>query len=298
MRFALFVCVGSLLLACDGETAVDGGSGTDAGPGMDSGGGGTDGGGRTDAGGGTDASGTDAGDRTDASSTDAGGGTDASSTDAGSAACAAMDVMEGTPCGPTERPGRRYVWTGRSCEFAAWCRCVGTDCAEVYFDEAACVAAYRSCVPTCASDSDCPSGREWCESGACVPCDNSGLLCDIACSPGGWATYVRNGCNPCECGPPAGCRSDADCPGERCYAGDFCWCPGGTRSPDCCLGNMCSAPGCPEPPRTGCVTRGCAPGQECVVGGSGTCTPSSCFCGATGSWGCTRDCGGGACVTP
>src|SRR5262245_15133239 len=40
----------------------------------------------------------------------------------------------------------------------------------------------------CATDSDCVSGKQWCVQGACVPCDNSAQVCDIACTDG-WQTY-------------------------------------------------------------------------------------------------------------
>jgi len=319
MRLTTLSWLAVFLVACGGGSASDGGVGADGGPpGMDAGAdpsdaGGTDAGEGVDAGDAADAGDTDAGD-TDAGSADAGdsdaggadagsatdaGSADAGSTDAGSGdACDAMDAAEGRPCGPTERPGVRYVWNGRSCEFAAWCRCVGADCGETYADEAACLAVYGRCRPTCTVDADCPSGSEWCESGTCVPCDNSGLACDIACSPRGWNTYMRNGCAPCECGPPAGCRADTECGrGETCYAGDFCWCTGGTRSPDCCLGNICSPTGCAAPPPTGCATRGCPRGDTCQIGVGGSCTPSSCGC-SDGRWACTRDCGGGSCVSP
>jgi len=91
----------------------------------------------------------------------------------------------------------------------------------------------------CTSDADCASGEQWCESGQCVQCDNSGLTCTIAC-PEGWVLEQRNGCHPCNCVPDNECTSDADCNGQRtCQAGDMClsWCSVG--DPSCCYGNTC-----------------------------------------------------------
>ncbi|MBX3273385.1 MAG: hypothetical protein KF729_24190 [Sandaracinaceae bacterium] len=310
-RILLFGLTSSLVLGCGGgDVAPDAGGGLD--------------GGRADAGtlpadagvrdaGETDAGETDAGE-TDAGETDAGaldagaldaGDTDAGETDAGAldagggdaGACAPMDAMEGTPCGPTERPFPRYRWTGTTCELAAWCRCLGPDCDALFNSEAECRRAYDACLAPCRTDADCARGAQWCEEGRCVECDNSGLVCLIRC-PHGWTTYQRNGCSPCECAPANDCEADRDCGArEHCYAGAFCWCPGGGRSPECCRGNVCAIAGCPEPPPTGCVTRGCPRGEACVVDAS-ACAPSGCTCSGAGAWSCTRDCGGGTCVAP
>lgn len=148
----------------------------------------------------------------------------------------------------------------------------------------------------CETDSDCTVGDEWCVEGACVECDNSGLLCDIFCSPPGWTTYMRNGCSPCECAPPNQCTSDAECEGDStCVAGEFCWdwCP--EDDPSCCFGNTCVAPGCEGPPPVGCRQRGCAPGGTCEdFEVTGICVPSGCGC-SDGAWICTSDCNGGSC---
>ncbi|MCZ7677499.1 MAG: hypothetical protein M5U28_01465 [Sandaracinaceae bacterium] len=200
---------------------------------------------------------------------------------------------------PTERPARRYLWDGTSCEAVHWCRCVGGDCEDLFASEGDCRGAYASCITdACASDADCASGAEWCEGGRCVACDNSGLVCLIAC-PSGWSTYERNGCRPCECAPMNDCTSDGECLGigggaQRCYAGAFCWdwCPPG--DPTCCFGNMCAAAGCTPPPPVGCTQRGCPIGQRCDT--TAGCTPSECGCDARSGWFCTDDCGGGTCV--
>src|SRR5690606_26662498 len=143
-------------------------------------------------------------------------------------------------------------------------------------------------------------GAEWCVEGRCVPCDNSGIACRIAC-PAGWSLYQRNGCTPCACAPDNECASDADCASvgptaARCYAGAFCWdwCPPG--DPSCCFGNLCGAAGCPAPPPVGCMRRGCPEGQTCEA--TTGCAPSVCTCDGSTGWSCTDDCSGGTCVTP
>lgn len=149
-------------------------------------------------------------------------------------------------------------------------------------------------VPSCLTDADCPSGLAWCVGGSCVPCDNSAMLCDIACVEG-TELVERNGCTPCECIPSNDCKEDADCSeGGICYQGGHCpdWCPPG--DPTCCLGgNQCGNPGCVTPIPAGCRSIGCPYDQRCEASG---CVGTSCFCGEEGGWACTRDCGGGTCV--
>ena len=306
MRLLILLGCGLTLAACGDDSMTDAGSTRDATVGMDAAardGGSVDAGpDRTDSGA-TDSGAADSG-AADSGAADS-GATDSGTADSGAAdsgvggACAPMDVREGTPCGPTERPAARWRWTGTTCELVGWCRCLGADCDRLFDTEGACQAAFAVCASECRSDSDCTRGAQWCEGGRCVECDNSGLLCDISCSPRGWNTYTRNGCSPCDCGPPSQCQKDDDCSsGSRCYAGEFCWCADGGRAPECCLGNICSPAGCPDPPPTGCAIRGCARGDACVVGGIGGCTSSSCGCGDSGFWACTRDCGGGSCTSP
>ena len=95
---------------------------------------------------------------------------------------------------------------------------------SLYCDaQGACVFDAPTCpVGSCARDSDCAVGAEWCENGACVPCDNGGEVCDIAC-PYDWGLVERNGCTPCECAPRNECTSDAECGGGTCYAGAHCF---------------------------------------------------------------------------
>lgn len=147
----------------------------------------------------------------------------------------------------------------------------------------------------CDTDEDCTSGEEWCVGGQCIPCDNSGLSCEIDCVEG-WQPYERNGCHPCACAPSNACTSDDECTSSgttgKCYAGAFCWdwCPEG--DPSCCLGNICSAAGCDEPPPVGCWTRGCPIGFSCQDEG---CASSGCGCDG-GAWMCDTGCSGGTCI--
>lgn len=255
-------------------------------------GGGADGGPLTD--GGTSSSDAgpsfDAGPRADAGPSTA----DAGPSDAGM--CGAMDVRMARPCGPTERPAPRWMWDGASCVVVYWCECAGADCEALEETEDACNATWASCTIACRSDADCSAGSSWCEGGRCVPCDNGGLLCDIACADG-WTTYERNGCFPCACAPTSECEANGDCgPGQTCYAGALCWDYCGADDPSCCLGNSCGASGCAGPSPAGCVSRGCPSGERCDTDISAGCASSSCVCGSGGSWVCTRDCGGGTCV--
>jgi hypothetical protein len=139
-----------------------------------------------------------------------------------------------TGCAPTEvcdQGTGGCLPSSCSCDFASgsWvCTddCGGGICRPAQGDE-------------CDGDSDCSWGTNWCEEGACVECDNSGLICDRACPPG---THMptRNGCFPCECVPNNECLSDRDCrDGLRCVPGDVCadWCAVG--DPACCSGNTC-----------------------------------------------------------
>lgn len=94
---------------------------------------------------------------------------------------------------------------------------------EIVCKDNQCVQITRP-ASTCTTDADCKYGAEWCVTGACVPCDNSGQVCTIACL----LVEPRNGCQPCKCqtsfcgwssnGP---CASDADCTTGGC-SGQVC----------------------------------------------------------------------------
>lgn len=184
-----------------------------------------------------------------------------------------------TPCDPND-PQCELPGTSMYCDANGTCQ----------FQAPAC--------PACVSDADCTFGGEWCVGGECVPCDNSGQLCDIICYEG-WSTYSRNGCSPCECAPINDCVADSDCPSAggqaaKCYAGQFCWdwCP--PDDPTCCFGNTCNTAGCDGGPPVGCLQVGCPLGAQCTTD---LCSSSSCFCDGA-FWSCTDDCGGGTCITP
>lgn len=154
-------------------------------------------------------------------------------------------------------------------------------------------------VPSCRTDADCPSGLSWCVGGSCVACDNSAVLCDIACSEG-TELVERNGCTPCECIPSNECTEDADCIGHplgsSCLQGKHCpdWCP--PDDPSCCLGgNTCRDFWCGASP-AGCVQLGCPYSERCDTSETSECLPSSCYCHPERYWACTSDCAGGICV--
>jgi hypothetical protein len=176
--------------------------------------------------------------------------------------------------------------------------CIEAD-VESYCDASgACLPGVPMCGDPCSNDADCGYGVEWCVQGACVPCNNSGAACDIACGDG-WAPYERNGCDACACAPVNECIMDGHCPAPSgalpaCYAGAFCWdwCPPG--DPTCCYGNTCGEAGCPSSSPAGCFTTGCSSGETCSATG---CAPSACACN-NGSWACTADCAGGVCLLP
>ncbi len=145
---------------------------------------------------------------------------------------------------------------------------------------------------SCQTDAQCTPGEQWCVQGQCVPCDNSGTVCDLACEKD-WEFYRRNECLACACAPLNDCVSDEDCQAdETCYAGRFCWdwCPEG--DPSCCYGNICRASGCSWQPPMGCWRLGCPQGQQCT---DEECVASDCTCWES-DWLCTDDCGGGSCV--
>ena len=124
----------------------------------------------------------------------------------------------------------------------------------------------------CTTDADCRYGAEWCEDGACVACDNSGVFCDLYCKNG--MIDRRNGCQPCICRRDyVPCLSD-----EACGDGQICdrseclsCCPGSTGACilACCgkcvdkLGGFCgwsSNASCASD--ADCMTGGCS-GQVC-----------------------------------
>jgi hypothetical protein len=89
------------------------------------------------------------------------------------------------------------------------------------------------------------------------------------------------GCHPSSCAcTTSGWACTADCGGGECV---------GPSIPDLAMG------GCTGPNPEGCKVKGCPNGGICDT--SAGCTPSSCYCDKmTGTWICTKDCGGGVCV--
>jgi hypothetical protein len=173
----------------------------------------------------------------------------------------------------------------------------------------------------------CACNPAACEGPSPAGCVETGCPIDLVCDTG-------QGCAPssCECDQASGlwlctedcgggvCVSVAECPGEDpsgcaskgCDDGyvcdtslgclsSGCACDAATASWVClpdCGGGVCvpDPTGCAEPSPAGCVETACPIGEVCMAT-SGVCVPSSCVCDqATGTWGCTDDCGGGVCV--
>lgn len=151
---------------------------------------------------------------------------------------------------------------------------------------------------SCESDDECTAGEEWCGGeGLCVPCDNGGLTCEMACQ-GGWELYERNGCHPCECAPINDCTSDGDCPAVgdtpgRCYVGRVCL---GGEDLAHCHGNVCAAAGCEESPSLGCAILGGCDGGYCTY--VGACDPAACRVATCsgGEWTLPTGCACGHCT--
>lgn len=192
------------------------------------------------------------------------------------------------------------------CETAKDCE-AGYECAPGYCgkdcdpgEPGCCVGA--TCQPeggggSCTKDVECAFGAEWCQDGSCEPCDNSGLLCFIACGEG-FTINQRNGCTPCQCTLANECTSNVECGAGTCVAGPICypWCD--YDDPSCCFGNTCEAgpPACEGPNPQACVETQCPPGMQCVASPLAVCMSSSCTCDASGGWLCTDDCTSGVCV--
>jgi len=135
----------------------------------------------------------------------------------------------------------------------------------------ACMGAPFGC--SCTVDEDCENGygRAWCAEGVCVPCDNTGTVCDLDC-PNGFVP-PRNGCQPCECAPlpceEVGedyCTCDVMCM-------DFSVCEAGLGR---CVEDICALIDCALPcdPLRGCVEPECESAEDCKI------IYSSCGCQA------------------
>ncbi|MDI7269895.1 MAG: hypothetical protein QME96_18035 [Myxococcota bacterium] len=133
--------------------------------------------------------------------------------------------------------------------------------------------------PECSSDSDCRVGLEWCEGGRCVPCDNSGEVCDIGCPAG--LVPPRNGCQPCRCASYLPCTGDRQCDeasGEVCDLSEcLSCCPDAGPDVDCIT--MCCGR-CAAGARYPCEHHGeCAFGAEwCIDGVCAPCDNSGLAC--------------------
>ena len=86
--------------------------------------------------------------------------------------------------------------------------------------------------------------------------------------------------------PPSECTVDTECPmDEICYAGVQC--QEGCSDPSCCIGNVCSMPGCGASRPPLCLAFGCSDGWACLA----TCDATRCECDGV-SWVCESTTGG------
>lgn len=200
---------------------------------------------------------------------------------------AAFAAASGSPCNFTETCSQATVADPDCCTDNASCSdgqlVLGSSCKPY-------------CKP-CSTDSQCATALATCNGTtceACVPVDT----CD-AC-PAGWTRLTRNGCQVCDCAPPATCSAAASvsassCPGsEMCYTGEDCTSGCTTDEMGCCS-NQCAAAGCTGPIPVGCLASCTAAQAGCT-----TCAATSCTC-ESGSWVCTVGCVEGAhasCVAP
>lgn len=135
------------------------------------------------------------------------------------------------------------------------CTCIAGAWGCYYTD--ACAGAPFGC--SCGTDADCEPGgwgRAWCEGGRCVPCDNSGIDCLLACEHG--FVPPRNGCQPCECAE-APCETVGEgyctCDAIGCDTASVCEVGLGR-----CVRHFCAVADCAGP----CDNlRGCLEGPEC-----------------------------------
>lgn len=129
--------------------------------------------------------------------------------------------------------------------------------------------------------------------GGCAP-----VSCPSSCAHGfDLMARKHGGCLVCECAPVSECGADTDCPdGSVCHAGAQC--DDDCRAPECCSGNHCGPPACPQPLDLTCLAFGCADGARC----ESACERAACTCDGT-SWRCSYDGGTtpdcpSACVVP
>ena len=142
-------------------------------------------------------------------------------------------------------------------------------------------------------------------SGATIPVGSGGgtagcgpVSCPSSCAHGfDLMARKHRGCLVCECAPVSECGADTDCPvGSVCYAGAQC--DDDCSTPECCSGNHCGLPTCPQPLDVTCLAFGCADGIRC----ESACERAACTCDGT-SWRCSFDGGTtpdcvSACVVP
>jgi hypothetical protein len=201
---------------------------------------------------------------------------------------AAFAAGSGSPCNFTGTCTQATVANPDCCTDSASC-----SEGQLVFAQPVCKA---SCV--CTTDTDCPTATSICNGTTCEACPP---VDTCAACPTGWTRLTRNGCQVCDCAPPATCTSGASsisansCPGaEMCYRGEDCTSGCATNELGCCS-DQCAAAGCTGPIPVGCLASCTAAQPGCT-----TCAATSCTC-ESGQWNCTVGCVEGAhasCVAP
>jgi hypothetical protein len=200
---------------------------------------------------------------------------------------AAFAAGSGSPCNLAESCSQAMASDPDCCTDTASCSdgklVLGSDCIHL------CKA--------CTTDSQCQPAEAICNGTICEACPPVDSC--TAC-PAGWSRLMRNGCQVCDCAPPATCSTGASVSSNSCLGGEMCY-PGADCTSGCttgelgCCSDQCAAAGCTGPIPVGCLAT-CSAAQA----GCTTCAATSCTC-ESGQWSCTVGCVEGAhasCVAP
>jgi hypothetical protein len=159
-------------------------------------------------------------------------------------------------------------------------------CVERAYCQAGSLKVVQECRPfcrSCVNDRFCPRGAAICSQGLCEICPRVDQC--MAC-PAGWQRLRRNGCETCDCAPPATCALEIG--GADCLLNDTCY-PGATCAEGCdnndagCCATGCANAGCSGPIPLGCVL------AHCSLPGCSLCAADTCQCVA-GAWQCSARC--------
>jgi hypothetical protein len=167
-------------------------------------------------------------------------------------------------------------------------------------------APYADCSQTgCADGLTCIFAEDVCVPNHCT-CEDGQWLCTRDCTVGGHVCVEDPDYCADENLPSSDCRDYGCDDDETCAPADGCQSSNCSCDPvdqtmactgDCGERYECVADTgetCDEPNPAGCEQTGCDDGEVCAP--SDDCIPSHCECNGS-DWMCTRDCGGGVCIT-